>query len=329
MSNHNPARHLEIQGHRGARGLLPENTLPGFAATLALGVDTLELDVGISRDDVVMVHHDSTLNPMTTRDSAGEWISCARRLPIYSLDVAQLKTYDVGMLKPDTGYAKLYPQQAAVPGARIPTLNEVIELLHRCQSNHVRLNIEAKVNPENPALTAPPEIFVHLLLQVLQMTDMMDRAAIQSFDWRVPAHVQTLAPQVQTGFLSEQRAGCDTVRNRNGAPSPWTNGLKFDDYQGSLPRMVKAAGGGVWSPDYRSLDEHALREAHALRLRVVVWTVNCRDDIRRMISMGVDGVISDYPDRVREAAQDLGLEVADPAPLVPAGLSEPGSGCES
>lgn len=325
MNDQNPARHLEIQGHRGARGLLPENTLPGFAATLALGVDTLELDVGISRDGVVMVHHDSTLNPMTTRDSAGEWIPLTERPPISSLDAAQLKTYDVGMLKPDSNYAKLYPQQAAVPGARIPTLNEVIELLHRCHSDHVRLNIEAKLDPENPALTAPPEIFVNLLLQALQVTNMMDRATIQSFDWRVPAHVQTLAPQVQTGYLSEQRPGRDTVRNRDDAPSPWTNGLKFDDFQGSLPRMVKAAGGGIWSPDYRSLGEDALREAHSLGLRVVVWTVNCRDDICRMISMGADGVISDYPDRVREAAQQLGLEVADRAPLVPAGLSEPGS----
>jgi len=307
---------LEIQGHRGARGLLPENTLPGFAAALGLGVDTLELDVGISRDGVVMVHHDPALNPLTTRDSTGEWIAATNRPPIYKLSATQLKTYDVGMLKPDTDYANLYPHQKPAPGARIPTLTEVIELLHNCGNEYVRLNIEAKLDPARPALTAPPADFAQALIEVLHTTGMTTRATIQSFDWRVPAHVQAREPRIPTSYLSEQRAGRDTVSSRDGAPSQWTNGMSLDDYGGSLPRMVQAAGGSVWSPDYRHLGEDDLRAAHTRGLRVAVWTVNATDDIRRMIGMGVDSVISDYPDRVREAAQSFGLPVPEPTSIM-------------
>jgi len=308
---------LEIQGHRGARGLLPENTLFGFAATLALGVDTLELDVAISRDGVVMVHHDSTLNPMTTRNSDGEWIPTTDRPPLCTLSSKQLQSYDVGMLKPDTDYAKLFPHQKSISGARIPTLTQVIELLHGCGRDRVRLNIEAKLDPKNPALTASPESFADSLIEVLRATKMMERATIQSFDWRVLAHVQSRAAQIPTGFLSEQRAGKDTVAGQGDTPSPWTNGMHPDDYQGSLARMVQAAGGAVWSPDFRSLSEEALREAQALGLRVVVWTVNAPNDIHRMIDLGVDGVISDYPNRVREAAQHLGMQLPEPASVMP------------
>lgn len=313
MGEPTSSRRLEIQGHRGARGLFPENTLPGFAATLALGVNALELDVALSREGDVMVHHDSTLNPMTTRDSDGHWIPSTKRLPIYSLSAAQLQSYDVGTLRPDTDYARLYPQQVPIQGARIPTLNQVIELLHSCKSPSVGLNIEAKLEPTNPALTASPEAFAEALLAVLSATNMSARATIQSFDWRVQAQVQKLAPHIPIGFLSEQRPGIDTISGQGTTPSPWTNGMHINDFAGSVPRMVQAAGGAYWAPNFQSLSEQTLREAHELGLRVVVWTVNTTHDICRMIDMGVDGVISDYPDRVREAAQGAGLPVPEPA----------------
>ena len=307
MRDNSTTKRLEIQGHRGARGLWPENTLPGFAATLGLGVDTLELDVGISSDGVLVVHHDSTLNPMTTRGPDGKWIPATDPPPLYSLSVSQLQSYDVGMLKPNSSYANRYPQQRSIPIARIPTLMQVIELLRRCDDEHVRLNIEAKLEPEKPALTAPPERFAASLVEILHTTRMTSRATIQSFDWRVQAHARTLDERIPTAYLSEQRIDMNTVAGHGDKPSPWTNGMHLDDYHGCVPRMVKAAGGAVWSPDFQSLGEEALREAHALGLRVVVWTVNSVDDIKRMISLGVDGVISDYPDRVREVARSFGL----------------------
>jgi len=300
---------LDIQGHRGARGLWPENTIEGFAATLDLGVNALELDVGVSRDDVLMVHHDLILNPMTTRDSNGHWLADDARSAIHDLTAAELQGYDVGTLKPETDYAKRYPQQIAIPGARIPTLQQVVELLHEHGDDRVRLNIEAKLDPTRAQLTAGPEVFARLLVNLLRETDMTARAAIQSFDWRIQACVQALDKNIATGFLSEQHAQLNTVVDHDGQPSPWTNGMRIADFQGSIPCMVKAAGGATWSPDFQSLDEQRLREAQALGLRVVVWTVNTINDITRMIDMGVDGVISDYPNRVRDVACESGLQV--------------------
>ncbi|MFT5447892.1 MAG: glycerophosphoryl diester phosphodiesterase [Gammaproteobacteria bacterium] len=300
---------LDIQGHRGARGLWPENTLKGFAATLELGVNALELDVGVSRDGVLMVHHDLILNPMTTRDRNGHWLADDARPAIHDLSAAELQDYEIGTLQPETTYAQRYPQQLAIPGARIPTLQQVVELLHEHGDERVRLNVEAKLDPRHPQLTARPEVFARLLVNLLRETDMTARAAIQSFDWRVQACVLALDEHIATGFLSEQHPQLNTVADHGDHPSAWTNGMRIADFQGSVPRMVKAAGGAVWSPDFQSLDEQRLREAQTLGLRVVVWTVNTVSDITRMIGMGVDGVISDYPNRVRDVACKLGLRV--------------------
>ena len=150
---------LEIQGHRGARGLLPENTVAGFAAALRIGVHTLELDVGISRDGVLMVHHNPTLNPMTTRNSQGEWIANNDPPALYQMSAAQIQTYDVGMLRPDSEYAQRFPEQKPVANTSIPTLREVIEHVQRSGNETVRLNIEAKSVPGAPGLTASPEQF--------------------------------------------------------------------------------------------------------------------------------------------------------------------------
>lgn len=181
----------------------------------------------------------------------------------------------------------------------------------------MHLNIEAKLNPTKPQLTAPPELFADLLVEVLAANDMTARAAVSSFDWRVLAAVQARTTQIPIGYLSDQRKGQNTVAAHDDKPSPWTNDMHPRDYQDSVPRMRRAAGGTVWSPDFHSLEQGALHEAHALGLRVIVWTANSPADIEQMIGMGVDGVISDYPERVREAASRLGLQVAAATSTVP------------
>ena len=294
---------VEVQGHRGARGWLPENTLQGFEKALAFGVDTLELDVGVTADGHVVVHHDQSLNPETTRLD-GRWIRADEARPIHALTLAELRRYDVGAIDPASEYARRFPHQRPVDGARIPTLAEVIALLARLRRDDVRLNVETKIDPHAPQRSPAPEEFARAVIAVLTGGGVDARATIQSFDWRVLAHVQRLAPSIRTGFLSSE-GNWDTVRRGRPGPSPWTGGLDVDDYGGSVPRAVSAAGGDVWSPHYGDLDAQRLAEAHALGLRVVVWTVNDPRDIRRVIRMGVDGVISDYPDRAIKAAEGL------------------------
>ncbi|MBX3650233.1 MAG: glycerophosphodiester phosphodiesterase [Burkholderiales bacterium] len=306
---------LDLQGHRGARGLLPENTLPGFARALAIGVTTLELDTAITRDGVVVVSHDATLNPDITRGPGGAWIT-RNDHAIHALSWQELQAYDVGRIRPQTVYAQRFPTQQPVDGARIPRLSEVFDLARRAGNSSVRFNIETKISPEQPRLTASPAVFARTLIGLIRSEKLESRVTIQSFDWRTLQLVQREAPGIATVYLSAQQPWLDNIRAHD-VSSPWTAGFHVGNYGGSVARMVKAAGGAVWSPHFGDLIREQLREAHQLGLKVVVWTVNDDADIARMIDWGVDGIISDYPDRLRRLAAERGLALPPATPLTP------------
>jgi glycerophosphoryl diester phosphodiesterase len=271
LSQTTPA--FDLQGHRGARGHAPENTLPGFERALAIGVDTLELDVGVTRDGVVVIHHDRRLNADLARGPDGNWIS-APGPTIHSLTFAELQRYDVGRIRPGSEYAKQFAHQKPLDGTRIPRLAELFEL---AKGSTVRFNIETKISAEAPDETPAPEPFARALLAEVRKAGVERRTTIQSFDFRTLAVVQREAPGVSTAYL--------------------TSGKKGD----AIPRMVHEAKGAIWSPSFRDLDARALAAARALGVRVIPWTVNEPAEIARILDMKVDGIISDYPDRVREA----------------------------
>ncbi len=306
---------FDLQGHRGARGLAPENTLPAFAAALSIGVSTLELDVGLTKDGVVVITHDRGLNPDLARDAQGSWIGLPGPL-IRDVTFAQLQRYDVGRLRPGSEYAKRYPDQKPVDGARIPRLADLFELVKKAGNTAVRFNIETKLSPEEPAQTADPETFAKALLEVVRASGMESRAAIQSFDWRTLQAVQRLAPVVPTVYLTSQQKWGDNVRAGDPAGSPWVAGFQHKDH-GSVPRMVKAAGGAVWSPFHGDLDAAKLAEARALGLKVVPWTVNDQPTMHRLIIMGVDGIITDRPDLLRAVMAERGIPLPAPTPVTP------------
>ncbi len=290
------ARAIEVQGHRGARGLLPENTIPAFGRAIALGVDVLELDLGVTRDGVPVVYHDRALDPDRTRDATGAWLTPPGPF-LDALDLADLAEFDVGRVAPGSPVAARFPDQEPRDGTRIPTLTEVLALGRRPDAGAVRFNIESKVSPLAPHETAGPAEFARAVVEVLRTEGMMDRANLQSFDWRVLHEARALAPELSTVCLTAERPWHDNLLRGRPGPSPWTAGLDIDAFDGSVPRMVIAAGCAVWSPYYRDLTEEALAEAHALGLRVVVWTVNETADMSALARLGVDGIITDYPDR--------------------------------
>lgn len=304
------ARAVDLQGHRGARALWPENTLAGFARTLALGVTTLELDIAITRDGVLVVSHDPQLNPDITRGPDGRFID-APGPRIRDLSFDELQRYDVGRLKPGTRYAALHSQQQPVDGARIPRLADLFAMVQRAGDERVRFAIETKVSPLRPDDTVAPEVFARALIAAVRDAGMARRSSILSFDWRTLAVVQKEAPEIDTVYITAQQRWLDNIGADRPDGSAWTAGVQWRD-QGSVPRMVHAAGGRYWSSYFGDLDAAKVREAQALGVRVLAWTVNEPRDIERMLDLGVDGIVSDRPDRVREALARRGVALPPP-----------------
>jgi len=297
-----PAHGFDLQGHRGARGLMPENTLAGFEHALRIGVSTLELDIAITLDDVPVVSHDPALNAAITRDSQGQWLRSKGPL-IRSLTLAQLQAYDVGRVNPSSDYGRDLASQQPSDGQRIPSLAAVFALVGRLGADHVRFNIETKLHPGRPDDTPDVARFVDLVLRAVQSAGMTRRVTIQSFDWRSLQQVQRQAPAIDTVYLTMAFANANNTRD-----SAWTAGMDWHVHD-STAHMVKASGGTIWSPHFSHIDAAAIQAAQRLGLKVIPWTVNAPADMDRLIGWGVDGVITDYPDRLRTAMERAGLRL--------------------
>jgi glycerophosphoryl diester phosphodiesterase len=293
-----PTHAFDLQGHRGTRGHRPENTLPAFKEALAIGVTTLELDVGLTADNVLVIHHDPTLNPDTTRDPEGRFLE-AKGPALRSMRFDEVQKYDVGRLKPGTNYAGTFREQQAVDGTRIPALTELFALVRDAKADHVRFNIETKLTPQAPDETADPETFASALAAAIRAAGLTERATVQSFDWRTLAVLRRIAPEIARVCLTVESPRFDTIERGKPGPSPWTAGLDIDGHGGSVPRLVAAAGCATWSPAFRNLSPETLKEAKGLGLKVIPWTVNDKADMERLIDLSVDGLITDYPDRAR------------------------------
>lgn len=264
---------FELQGHRGARGLYPENTLDGFVRALAIGLDSIELDIAVTADGVAVVVHDPILNPDLVRLPDGSWLPGAGE-PILKLTYAQLQDFDVGRIRPGSALARAHPDQIPQDGARIPTLRDVFEAT---AGSGVVIDAELKTNPARPDLTVSPEVMADMVVKIATDAHAFDRLAIRSFDWRGLDYLLKAHPQIRLAWLTGPGQDVDT-------PS----------------RVAQAACGLVvtptWAPFHGSLDRPSLDRAHALGLRVVPWTVNLPQDMARLIAWGVDGLCTDRPD---------------------------------
>ena len=302
-------QHFDLEAHRGGRGLAPENTLAAFSNAVDMGVSTLELDIGLTADDVVVISHDTSLNPDHTRDAKGAWLAPKSGAPIRTLTLAQLQTYDVGRIDPSSNYGKLFALQIPRDGERIPTLASLFAQVQArgADAATVRFNIETKIDPSKPDETAAPEPMVRALLAEIDKANMASRVTIQSFDWRTLTLVGKLAPQLPRAYLTTPR----TLKD-----SRWTDGFDAASFA-SVPQMVRAAsanapGPVIWSPAFADLTPEVIREAHKLGLKVLPWTVNQRADMQRLMDWGADGIITDYPDILRDLMRERGLSLPPP-----------------
>ncbi|OSZ67623.1 glycerophosphodiester phosphodiesterase [Hydrogenophaga sp. IBVHS2] len=303
------AADFDLQGHRGARALAPENTLAGFTRALSIGVSTLELDVVLSADGVPVVAHDLAPNPDITRDRRGRWLQSAGT-PFIRQTWREIRQWDVGRIHPASRYAREFPDQQPVDGERMPSLAEVYRLVQRLGADHVHLSIETKIDPRRPQASSDPRRLVQAVLQVTRQHGMLQRTRLQSFDWRTLDVARRLEPSWPRVYLTARLPRFDTL-----AGTAWTGGRRLADHD-SVPALVRAAGGRIWSPHHADLDQETLAQARELGLQVIPWTVNETADMERLIDQGVDGLITDRPDRLRQVLSRRGMPL--PPAILPA-----------
>jgi glycerophosphoryl diester phosphodiesterase len=300
---------FDIQGHRGARGLRPENTLAGFEYAIAAGVTTLELDTGISADGVVVVCHDPFINPKLCLNQRGDRLPSTARYLLHHLTLEEIQSYDCGCLNPDPVQ---FPDQQTVPGASIPTLQQVIDRAE-AQNPEIRYNIESKVNPLQPEDSASPSVFAEKLVEIIVKNNLIPRATIQSFDWRVLQTVKCLNPAIQTSALVLHNQTASTLEIPD-SPSPFLAGYDFQAFGRNLVALLKATQFiDVYSPNFETLlpeSPYFLQPTsafHQAGFPVIPWTVNTPSLMHRLIQLGVDGLITDFPDALVRLLKEQGL----------------------
>jgi len=290
------SRFPAIHGHRGARGRRPENTLAATRFAIECGVDGIEVDLCVSADDVVVVHHDLTLSKNLARDSRGEWADGT--IPVRRKPYSSLKHYDVGRLRPGSDYADRFPLQQPIDGSPIPTLDQFIQTVVRHAPPDVILNLELKGQREHPDLLPPPEAYVDLVLNQIDAHGVAHRTYLQSFDWQLERLARTRRSDLSTGLLTDMQPDAAPDIPSQTGDTAWTDGWSLASFDHSVPAMVKATGCRIWSSNFRDLTPDLIRDAHNLDLEVYVWTVNDLDDMKRMVEWGVDAITTDYPDRL-------------------------------
>jgi glycerophosphoryl diester phosphodiesterase len=287
---------FDSQGHRGTRGLRPENTLAAFGKALQIGVTTLELDTGVSKDGVVVVSHERRASRL---ECQGAHIGQLWK----DLTLAQIETLDCGTRNPPNPATDPFvATQEAVPGTRMPTLAEVFQLAQRYGADKVEFNVETKLDPTLPGETVDPATFARQVVDTIRAHRMTQRVTLQSFDWRTLVEAKKLEPALRTVALAQ----APTIF----PGTPWTAGVAVSSstpFVEEVAADAKSIGASVLSPRYEDLTDSLIEAAHRRGLLVIPWTINVPALMGQAIDRGVDGIITDYPDRLRTVMAAKGL----------------------
>ena len=266
---------FDTQAHRGGRGLMPENTVGSMLHGLAFGVATLEMDVVITKDKKVILSHEPFFNSEITTKPDGSFVKPEEEkdLNIYKMDYADVVKYDVGL--------KLHPRFlkqekiAAVKPLLSDVFNKVKDYMKEAKRPYPFFNIETKTQPASDNLYHPaPAEFVELLIDVIKKHDLEKQVIIQSFDFRTLQYVHKKYPHIKTAMLVE----ADDNRSFR---------KQLDDL-GFTPT--------IHSPAYELVTDNLIEECHAKNIKIIPWTVNDKATFDKLKKMGVDGIITDYPD---------------------------------
>ncbi|MCW8165217.1 glycerophosphodiester phosphodiesterase [Verminephrobacter aporrectodeae subsp. tuberculatae] len=313
---HQP-RAFDLQAHRGGVGLVVESTIASFTSALEIGVTTLELDTQITKDGVAVVTHDRKTSgtkckdtrPANTDDPLYPYVGRY----IKDLTLAQVKTLDCGSLR-----QAAFPEQRLVPGAQMPTLREVFELVRSYRADQVLMNIETKVEAGAPQETAPRELFVRTVVDEIRSSGLMSQVTIQSFDWGALMLARQLEPSIPIVALTN---GQQFLQAGQPGASPWLGGIDIDNFGGDLVQAAKSFGADAISPVHGDPQNGKVGDAgyvpyttpelvtrtHAAGMKIIPWTVDDEKTMHALMDAKVDGIITDRPDLLRKVMTARGL----------------------
>ncbi len=313
------SRTLQI-AHRGGTGLWPENTLGAFERAIDLGVDGIELDVHLSADGKLVVHHDERLNPAIARAPDGHWVEPPTPL-LKDLTVAELQAYDVGRLRPGSDYAAQHPEQAPLDGARIPLLEDVYRLVQERGNPGFRLYVELKTSLRDLAESADPVELAQAAVALTHEMALSEAVTFVSFDWRTLVRAKELAPEIPNAFTTlpfamldpehasaaddELRSDRSMLRQVSASGAPWSAGFNWHEHAGKAfaERMLRAIASGPsngWFAWHGDVTEETVSLARELNLEISCWTVDDPVEMNRLSNLGVDAILTDRPDRLAE-----------------------------
>lgn len=311
---------FDLEAHRGGRDVRPENTLYSYAYAIELGATSIECDMQLTKDGQIVMSHNPILNSDITRDENGNYIE-NNKYDIRLMTVDELKKFDVGVMDPNCGeYYDLHGKTQFTYDAKIPTLEELMQLIQSYGDKNIVLNIETKSYPDPASAgyknNADPKKFVEIFNNIVKKYDMEDRVVLQSFDWQTLIEMKKLNPNISTSALWQEQPSwgrdSESLRRYEKKKSPWLGGLDIKDYQGNPVKAAHAIGADIISPYYTEISKQDVDEAHSLGMKVVPWTVNNEKDMNMLLDMGVDGIISDKPWLLKQVLEKRNIKLHTP-----------------
>ncbi len=283
---------IKIYGHRGARGVLPENTLESFEYLFENNIRAYETDILISKDNIPVITHDFKLDPSYTKDVNGNWIE-DENIKIIDLTYEEILKYDVGTLNKLSRYGKKFINQKSLDNQKIPKLSDLLKLSSDNEFDDLLINLEIKSTPIEEGLTPSPEEMVKIVIDEVGRSNLSDKIIYSSFDWRVLREIKERDPKIPRAHLTSGAKG--KIYDK----SPWLDFTPLHS-EVDLPKLIKALGGSAWHPNYKDVNKEIIEISRNEGLPVNVWTVNKEQDMLRMIDYGVDGIMTDYPLKLME-----------------------------
>lgn len=311
---------FDLEAHRGGRDIRPENTLYSYAYAIELGATSIECDMQLTKDGQIVMSHNPILNSDITRDENGNYIE-NNKYDIRLMTVDELKKFDVGVMDPNCGeYYDLHGKTQFTYDAKIPTLEELMQLIQSYGDKNIVLNIETKSYPDPASAgyknNADPKKFVEVFNNIVKKYDMEDRVVLQSFDWQTLIEMKKLNPNISTSALWQEQPSwgrdSESLRRYEKKKSSWLGGLDIKDYQGNPVKAAHAIGTDIISPYYTEISKQDVDEAHSLDMKIVPWTVNNEKDMNMLLDMGVDGIISDKPWLLKQVLEKRNIKLHTP-----------------